>query len=62
MNAVNKVFEENERSELFKLHFTKMKVVFVKPRRDVEKKEYAMVRMMKVMTMSRRMKKENLLI
>lgn len=62
MNAVNKVFEENERSELFKLHFTKMKVVFVKARRDVKKKEYAMVRMMKVMTMSRRMKKENLLI
>ena len=62
MNAVNKVFEENERSELFKLHFTKMKVVFVKARRDVKKKEYAMVRMMKVMTMSRRMKKENFLI
>ena len=62
MNAVNKVFEENERWELFKLHFTKMKVVFVKARRDVKKKEYAMVRMMKVMTMSRRMKKENLLI
>ena len=38
MNAVNKVFEENERSELFKLHFTKMKVVFVKARRDVKKK------------------------
>ena len=62
MSAVNKVFEEDERSELFKLHFTKMKVVFVKARRDVKKKRNAMIRMMKAMTMSRRMKKENLLI
>lgn len=46
LNEINKVFEENETSELFQPHLTKMKLEFVDARRDVPEKEYAIVGLM----------------